>query len=91
VLDAAGIGVQGVWVRLQWWNNLEDKPTGYNGDFGFAPLAVEHFADAVSFTVTVIRSPSNPAPLSPPAVFNFPGCYAADHDGFTNILFKAVP
>jgi tetratricopeptide (TPR) repeat protein len=90
VLDAAGIGVQGVWVRLQWWNNLEDKPTGYNGDFGFAPLAVEHFADAVSFTVTVIRSPGNPAPLSPPAVLNFPGCYAADHDGFTNILFKAV-
>jgi tetratricopeptide (TPR) repeat protein len=90
VLDATGAGIQGVWVRLQWWNNSEDKLTGYNGEFGFAPLSVEHFADAVSFTVTVIRSPSNPAPLSPSATFNFPGCYAADHDGFANILFRAT-
>jgi len=58
VLDAAGIGVQGVWVRLQWWNNSSDKLTGSLGEFGFAPLAVEHFADAISFTVTVIRSRS---------------------------------
>ncbi|HEM62168.1 MAG TPA: tetratricopeptide repeat protein [Chloroflexi bacterium] len=90
VLDAAGIGVQGVWVRLQWWNNSSDRLTGSLGEFGFAPLDVEHFDDAISFTVTLIRSPSNPTPLSPTATFNFPGCYAADHDGFTNILFKAV-
>lgn len=90
VLDAAGVGVQGVWVRLEWWNNLQDKLTGDNGEFGFAPLAVEHFADAVSFKLTLIRSPSNPTPLSPTASLNFPGCYQGDHDGFTNILFKAV-
>jgi tetratricopeptide (TPR) repeat protein len=90
VLDAAGAGVQGIWVRLEWWNNSEDKLTGYNGEFGFAPLAVEHFADAITFKVTLIRSPSNPSLLSPSATFNFPGCHAADHDGFTNILFKAV-
>jgi tetratricopeptide (TPR) repeat protein len=89
VLDAAGIGLQGLWVRLEWWGNHEEKLTGYHGEFGFAPLSVEHFADAVPFKVTVIRSPSNPSPLSPTATLDFPGCYQADHDGFTNVIFKA--
>jgi tetratricopeptide (TPR) repeat protein len=89
VLDAAGTGLQGLWVRLEWWNNHEEKLTGYHGEFGFAPLSYEHFADAVPFKVTVIRSPSNPTPLSPTATFDFPGCYQADHDGFTNVIFKA--
>ena len=90
VLDAAGVGLQGMWVRLEWWNNRDEKLTGYDGEFGFAPLAIEHFADAVPFKVTVIRSPSNPTPLSPTVALDFPGCHQAEHDGFTNVLFKAV-
>jgi tetratricopeptide (TPR) repeat protein len=90
VLDAGGVGLQGMWVRLEWWNNRDEKLTGYDGEFGFAPLAIEHFADAVPFKVTVIRSPGNPTPLSPTVALDFPGCHHAEHDGFTNVLFKAV-
>jgi tetratricopeptide (TPR) repeat protein len=90
VLDAAGIGLQGVWVRLEWWNNHEEKMTGYDGEFGFAPLSIEHFADAVPFKVTVIRSPGDPSALSPTITLDFPGCDHGDHSGFTNVIFKAV-
>ncbi len=73
VVDASGAGEPGVWVRLEWWGNHKDFLTGYNGEFGFAPLAQEHFADAVPFRLRVIRHPSDPAPRSPTVSLDFGG------------------
>jgi len=87
VVDAAGQGLGGLWVRLEWWDNHKDMLTQPGGEFGFAPLALEYFASAVPFRLTVIRSPTDPAPLSPPARLDFPGC--DPHGGFRNVTFKA--
>jgi tetratricopeptide (TPR) repeat protein len=92
VVDAGGMGLGGVWVRLEWWGNRQDKLTEPDGKFGFAPLAPEHYHMAVPFLLTVIRSPGSPSALSPTVRLDFPGCSAATgyHDGFTNVTFKAV-
>lgn len=87
VIDAAGIGLPGVWVRLQWWDNHDYRVTGYDGEFGFAPLGAENYHKSVPFRLTVIRSPSNPTPLSPTVSLDFPGC--SIHGGFTNVTFKS--
>lgn len=87
VVDAAGVGLPGRWVRLQWWDRHDDRVTGYSGEFGFAPLGPENYHKSVPFLITVIRSPSDPTPLSPTVTLVFPGC--SIHDGFTNITFKA--
>ncbi|GEM_PF-3877096 len=88
VVDAAGVGFPGVWVRLQWWDRHDDRVTGYNGEFGFAPLGSENWHKSVPFFLTVIRSPSDPAPLSQTVPLNFPGC--STHGGFTNVTFKSL-
>jgi tetratricopeptide (TPR) repeat protein len=92
VVDAAGRGLGGVWVRLEWWGNHQDKITEPDGKFGFAPLALENFGRAVPFLLTVIRSPGNPTPLSVTTRLDFPGCSASTgyHDGFTNVTFTAM-
>ena len=87
VTDAAGIGLPGVWVRLQWWENHDYRVTGYDGEFGFAPLGSENYHKSVPFRLTVIRSPSDPTPLSPTVSLDFPGC--SIHGGFTNVTFKS--
>lgn len=87
VIDAAGIGLPGVWVRLQWWENHDYRVTGYDGEFGFAPLGSENYHKSVPFRLTVIRSPSDPTPLSPTVSLDFPGC--SIHGGFTNVTFKS--
>lgn len=91
-MDAGGRGLGGVWVRLEWWGNHQDKLTEPDGKFGFAPLAPEHYYMAVPFLLTVIRSPASPSTLSPTIRLDFPGCSAATgyHDGFTNATFRAV-
>lgn len=92
VVDAAGRGLGGVWVHLEWWGNPQDKMTEPDGKFGFAPLAPEYYHKAVPFQLTLIRSPSIPSALSPTIRLDFPGCSSATsyHDGFTNVTFKAV-
>ncbi len=92
VVDAAGRGLGGVWLRLEWWGNPDDRLTDPDGKFGFAPLAPEHYHMAVPFLLTVIRGPGSPSSLSPTIRLDFPGCSAATgyHDGFTNVTFKAV-
>lgn len=92
VVDAAGRGLGGVWVRLEWWGHYQDKITEPDGKFGFAPLGVENFGNPVPFSLQVIRSPSSPAPLSPSVRLDFPGCSSSTdyHDGFINATFKAV-
>ncbi len=92
VVDAAGRGLGGVWVRLEWWSHHEERITEPDGKFGFAPLAPENFHKAVPFLLTVIRSPGSPSVLSPTIPLDFPGCSAATgyHDGFINVTFKAV-
>jgi tetratricopeptide (TPR) repeat protein len=88
VIDRAGLGLPGLWVRLEWWGNRADVLTGYDGEFGFAPLALEHFASSVPFRLTVIQSPTDASPLSPSVALDFEGC--STHDGFTNIIFQAT-
>jgi len=87
VIDAAGIGLSGRWVRLQWWDHHDDRVTGYGGEFGFAPLGAENYRKSVPFQLTVIRSPSDPTPLSQTASLDFRGCLV--HGRFTNVTFKS--
>jgi len=88
VVDAAGIGLPGVWVRIQWFDRHDELPTYSSGGFGFAPLGPESWRGPVPLRLTVIRSKSDPTPLSQTITLNFEGCLI--NDLFKNVTFKAL-
>ena len=87
VVDAAGNGLPGMWVRLQWWSWDDYRDTDYEGNFGFAPLGPENYHKPVLFLLTVVPSKGNPTPLSPTVTLNCQGCLI--NDLFTDVTFKA--
>jgi len=89
VLDRDGGAMDGVTVRLQFFDITDHRVTGAgkpSGEWGFAPLGMEMYHTAVTFHIQLVNSQSDPTARSDLVTINFTGCDAAGQ--FTNIKFR---
>ena len=89
VLDHDGGGMNGVTVRLQFFDITDYRVSGVGkpqGAWGFAPLAMDMYHIPVTFYVQLVNSQSDPTPRSDVMTINFTDCDAAGQ--FTNIKFR---
>lgn len=91
VIGVGGEGVNGKTVRLRFAGNVAWKISGQGedpGDFGFAPLSMEHFHSPFVFQIDIVESQANPVPLSDTLDIVFTNC--GQNGQFTNIVFEYV-
>jgi hypothetical protein len=89
VLDHGGGAMDGVTVRLQFFDITDHRVSGVgepHGAWGFAPLATDMYHTPVTFYLQLVKSESDPAPRSDLVTINFTNCDAAGQ--FINIRFK---
>jgi len=89
VLDHGGDGMDGVTVRLQFFDITDHRVSGVGkprGEWGFAPLAMDIYHTPVTFYVQLVKSQSDPTPRSDVVTINFTDCDLAGQ--FTNIKFR---
>lgn len=87
-----GIGgepVSGRTVRLRFAGHAVYNVSGVGqnpGEWGFAPLAREHFHSPFTFRIDIVESEANPVPQSDTVEIDFTDCNAAGQ--FENIVFQ---
>lgn len=89
VVDAAGNGINGVTVELEFFGNKVYRVTGEGkntGEFGYTPLAPENYRTAVPFNLRIVQSEGNPSVQSDTVFIDFRNCDNAGQ--FTNITFR---
>jgi len=89
VLDHGGGGMNGVTVRLQFFDITDYRVTGVGkpqGAWGFAPLGMDMYRSPVTFYIQLVNSQSDPTPRSDVVTISFTDCDAAGQ--FTNIKFR---
>lgn len=89
ILDQAGAAMNGVTVRMQFFDNTAYRVSGVGqsqGIWGFAPLAMDMYHTPVTFYVQLVKSQSDPTPRSDVVTINFTKCDTAGQ--FTNITFR---
>ena len=90
VVDANGVGVDGVTIRYERWGVSEfyvsgSDPTAPRGHWTFDYMP-DNKRMATDFILQVVDSAGNPAPLSERLVIHYSGCGAMGQ--ITNIVFK---
>jgi len=89
VLDRGGSAMEGVTVRLQFFDITDQRVSGAgkpSGEWGFAPLAMEMYHTPVTFYIQLVSSQSDPTPRSDVVTINFTDCDTAGQ--FTNTRFR---
>jgi hypothetical protein len=90
VVDQAGEPLDGITVRLRWWDNVEYELSGAAGGhspgkWGFSPLSPDQNRAYQPFILDVVGSQSDPVPLSEELHVNMVNCSEAGQ--FTHITF----
>jgi hypothetical protein len=90
VVNQAGEPLDGVTVRLRWWDNVEYELSGTAGGhspgkWGFSPLSPDQNRAHQPFILDVVESRGNPVPLSHELHVDMTNCSEAGQ--FTNIIF----
>ena len=85
-----GQPLDGITVRLRWWDNVEyelsGQPGGHSaGKWGFSPLSPEQNRAYQPFMLDIVESQANPVPLSEELRVEMVDCSQAGQ--FTNITF----
>ena len=91
ITGVGGEPVNGRTVRLRFAGNEAYKVSGEGenpGEWGFSPLALEHYHSPFTFQIDVVSSQANPTPQSDTVTINFTDCSVAGQ--FTDILFAYV-
>lgn len=88
--NSAGVPMDGITVRLRWWDNVEYELSGLagghsSGKWGFSPLSPDQNRAYQSFILDIVESSSHPVPLSPEWRVEMVDCSQAGQ--FTNIIF----
>ncbi len=89
ITDVGGEPVNGRAVRLRFAGNVVYRVSGAGenaGEWGFAPLAQEHYYSPFTFEIDIVESQANPVPQSDTAEIAFSDCSVAGQ--FTNITFE---
>lgn len=88
ITGVGGEPVNGRTVRLRWADNVAYRISGEGenaGEWGFAPLAPEHYHSPFTFLVDIVDSEANPVAQSDTAQIQFTHCDVAGQ--FTDITF----
>lgn len=88
ITGVGGEGVNGRTVRLRFAGNVAYKVSGEGenpGEWGFSPLASEHYHSPFTFLIDVVESQANPVPRSDTVEIQFSNCDVAGQ--FINIVF----
>lgn len=90
IMNSAGVPMDGVTVRLRWWDNVEYELSGLagghsSGKWGFSPLSPDQNRAYQSFFLDIVESRANPFPLSQELHVEMVDCSQAGQ--FTNIIF----
>ena len=86
VLDHDGSPMDGITVRLQFFDYTVYVLTGPDGRWGFTPLPPGPYHTPVPFYVQLVDSQSDPTPRSDALAISFIDCVVAGQ--FTNITFR---
>lgn len=95
VYEADGSPADGVTVRLQWAGGTEHWKTGAimeeSGFWKFTPMQPYQpsLHDSTTFIITIVRSESDPTPLSEPLPIGYEDC-AFGPELFQNIIFDEL-
>jgi hypothetical protein len=89
-VDRAGDPVDGVTVRLRWWENIDHDLSGLAGGhspgkWGFSPLSPDQNWHYQPFILDVVESQANSVPLSAELQIDMVDCRQAGQ--FTDITF----
>ena len=88
ITGVGGEPINGRTVRLRFAGNVAYKISGEGenpGEWGFSPLAMEHFHSPFLFQIDIVESQANPVPHSDTFEINFTKCDVAGQ--FTDIWF----
>jgi hypothetical protein len=93
IRNAAGVALDGITVRLRWWDNVEYELSGLAGGhspgkWGFSPLSPDQNRAYQRFLLDIVESRSNPVPLSQELQIEMVDCSQAGQ--FTNIIFVSA-
>jgi tetratricopeptide (TPR) repeat protein len=90
IIGMGGEPVSGRTVRLRWgggWVAYKVSGTGESpGEWGFAPLASEHYHSPFMFQIDIVESEANPVPQSDTLEIMFTGCESMGQ--IENITFQ---
>ena len=89
ITGVGGEPVNGRTVRLRFAGNEAFKVSGEGedaGNWGFSPLASEHYHSPFTFLIDIVQSQANPVPQSDTVEIKFTDCGVAGQ--FTNIVFQ---
>jgi hypothetical protein len=92
VTNQGGDPLDGITVRLRWWDNVEYELSGTAGGhspgkWGFSPLSPDQNRAHQPFVLDIVESRANPVPLSEELHVNMVDCSQAGQ--FINITFVA--
>jgi hypothetical protein len=93
IRNSAGAPLDGVTVRLRWWDNVEYELSGLAGGhspgkWGFSPLSPDQNRAYQSFILDIVESRYNPVPLSEELHVEMVDCRQAGQ--FTEITFVST-
>lgn len=93
IRNSAGVPMDGITVRLRWWDHVEYELSGLagghsSGKWGFSPLSPDQNRAYQSFFLDIVESSSNPVPLSLELPVEMVNCSQAGQ--FTNIIFASA-
>ena len=92
ITGVGGEPVNGRTVRLRGLDQPYYRVSGAEGEapgeWGFSPLALEHYHSSFVFQIDVVESEANPVPQSDTLAIQFTDCDVAGE--FTNIIFEYV-
>jgi LysM repeat protein len=89
ITGVGGEPVNGRTVRLRFSGNVSYKVSGEGenpGEWGFAPLASEHYHSPFTFLIDIVESQGNPVPQSDTVEIGFTDCGTAGQ--FENVVFE---
>jgi hypothetical protein len=92
VANQAGEPLDGITVRLRWWDNVEYELSGAAGGpspgkWGFSPLPPDQNRAYQAFIMDIVNNRGNPVPLSDEPHVDMANCSEAGQ--FTNIIFAS--
>lgn len=90
ITGVGGESVDGITVRLRWWDNVEYELSGTAGGhspgkWGFSPLELVQNRRYQPFIIDIVESQANPVPRSDELQVEMVDCSQAGQ--FTNIIF----
>jgi hypothetical protein len=93
IRNSAGVPMDGITVRLRWWDNEDYELSGLAGGhspgkWGFCPLSPDQNRAYQSFFLDIVESRANPVPLSEALHVEMVDCSQAGQ--FTNIIFVST-